>query len=80
MTDDERGTTVDSQTGVSGPAGDDDVMAVLDAAATAMLQRAALNGHYSSAMAAMTDANRAELEAATERHAARRRAAGEPGW
>jgi hypothetical protein len=55
-----------------------------DAVTTRLLQRIAANtvdpGMYQRVMADMTDVERGEVEAAVERHAARRRARGEPGW
>lgn len=51
-----------------------------DAVTTLLLQRIAANGHYAGVMAELSDADRVEVEAAVERHAARRRALGESGW
>ena len=53
---------------------------IADAVTTRLLQRVAEIGHYAGVMAELSDVERAEVEAAVERHAARRRARGEPGW
>jgi len=55
-----------------------------DAVTTRLLARIAANpidpGMYARVMAELAPDERAEVEAAVERHAARARAAGEPGW
>lgn len=53
-----------------------------DAIVTLLLQKIATGPGtmYSSIMDDLTPEQRAEVEAAVERHAARMRAAGEPGW
>jgi len=51
-----------------------------DAIVTLLLQRLAANGYYKDVMAELSANERAEVEAAVERHAARRRARGEAGW
>ena len=51
-----------------------------DAIVTRIGQRLAERGIYDDVMAYLADDDRALVEAAFDRHAARRRAAGEPGW
>ncbi len=51
-----------------------------DAVVTLVLQRLAHNGHYRAVMDEMTPEERELVEACVERHAARMRAKGEPGW
>jgi len=51
-----------------------------DAVITRLLQRLAELGHYQGVMECIDPADRPAIDAAVERHAARRRAAGEPGW
>jgi len=51
-----------------------------DAVVTYLLQKLAINGHYHGVMAMLSAEERAGVEACEERHAARRRALGEPGW
>lgn len=55
-----------------------------DAIVTLLLQRLASHPRYPESYAAIMDGlepdQRAEVEAAVDRHAERMRAAGEPGW
>lgn len=53
---------------------------IMDAAATTLLTRLVECGRYQTIMADLAPEHRAEVEAAVERHAARRRAAGDVGW
>ena len=51
-----------------------------DAVTNLLATRIAERGLYSEVMGGMPPAERVEVEAALERHAARMRAAGERGW
>lgn len=51
-----------------------------DAIVTRILQRLAEKGLYHDVMGELSPEDRAGVEACEQRHAARRRALGEPGW
>ncbi|MEV0732416.1 hypothetical protein [Polymorphospora sp. NPDC050346] len=51
-----------------------------DAITNLLMTRLAERGHYDDFLDAVPPADRAAIEDALERHAAHRRAAGEPGW
>jgi hypothetical protein len=51
-----------------------------DAIVTRLGQRLAESGHYDAFMAGVPEQERALIEDSFERHAARRRELGEPGW
>lgn len=51
-----------------------------DAVVALIMQRVAERGHYGALMESMTDEARVLVEECVERHAARMRADGQPGW